>query len=289
MGDFKIPQGDQIMVTTNSSDLDGLIYSSNNEDVVIIENDGTLTAVAPGTAAITVTSGNVSKSIIVEVIEHVDDVGVNDLPIYTEAQKVVIDTNPVTEPVTSAPAKGTQAPTQAPTQASTQAPTQASTQAPTQAPTQASTQALTQAPTLAPTKESANATVPTTKSTDGTTTATSQNDDSYGLTSEELYDYLPTLGLYKKVSNAFVYEVDGNYTGQIILESKCVHIYVKSNSDGFNSILKEVVKLVLPSNYETVYKAYETATSDKALIVSGRKVQIIVGKNENHKQLIIYN
>ena len=281
MGDFRIPQGDRIVVTTNSGNSEGLIYSSNNEDVVIIESDGTLTAVAPGTAAITVTEGNVSKSIVVEVIEDKEDLGENNLPIYTEAEKVIIDSKGDTEQ--SSKSNNGEVPTQAPTKESTSKATQSVTK---------TSEAVTRESTLETTQRvTQGATVSTTKSNPATTNTTTASSEKYtqGITSEELYEYLPSMGFTQRVSNAYIYEKDGEYLGQVILESKGVHIYIKSSSTGFDSKLEEILALLLPGGYDSIMSAYSQATSDKAFLVGDRKVQIIAWKNDDHKQIIIYN
>ena len=269
MNDFKIPQGEQIIVTTNGGSCNGLIYSSSNEAVVIIDSDGTVTAVGEGIASITVTDGNRSDSIVVEVTADVDDPGEIDLPIYSEAVK---DDN------TSGGNQG----------GSSQSGSQESTsQSGIQESTShggnqgGSSQGGSQESNSQ--KETQSAYQPET----GTPSTPSGNKDA--LTSEDLYGRLEAFGFSKKVANAFVYESDGVYLGQIILESKCVHIYSKSDSDEYNRAVLEVLKLITPTGYDNVMSIYRNASSDKAVSVDGKKIQIIVGKNDVHKQLIVYN
>lgn len=278
MNDFKIPQGEQIIVTTNGGSGNGLIYSSSNEAVVIIDSDGTVTAVGEGIASITVTDGNRSDSIVVEVTADADDPGEIDLPIYSEAVK---DDNTSGGNQGGSSQGGSQGSTsQGGNQGgSSQGGSQEST---SQGGNQGgNSQGGSQESSSQ--KETQSAYQPET----GTPSTPSGNKDA--LTSADLYGRLEAFGFSKKVANAFVYEADGVYLGQIILESKCVHIYSKSDSDEYNRAVLEVLKLITPTGYDNVMSIYRNASSDKAVSVDGKKIQIIVGKNDVHKQLIVYN
>ncbi len=129
MGNFKIEVGKQIMITASFGEqvaTNIVAWKSANESVFTIDENGVLTAVGVGKAALTATMDLYSDAIIVEVVATKSEDGDLNLPNYDEAVKP-------SEP-------STQGPTQGPTQRPTQGPTQGPTQAPTEAPTQGATQ-----------------------------------------------------------------------------------------------------------------------------------------------------
>lgn len=301
MGDFKISQGEQIVITTNTAaGSENLIYTSSDESVVYIEQDGTLTAVGVGIAAITVTNGNISDSIVVEVTENDEDEGEHELPHYSQAQRPENSTSqsPVQKPtgsIQSTSQQGNENVTQSESQSITQEqsttvyPTgQQGTTRPTQGQSQSGNQGGNNGTTQHQTQSQNQSTSQgiTRPSQTQTTTAASKVEP---LNSSDLYGRLEKLGFKKKVSNCFVFELNGEYAGQIILESKCVHIYMKEKTPEYEKALLEVLKLTLPSGYENVYNRFVTTAQDTALKCDEKKVQIVVSRNDEHRQLIIYN
>ena len=268
MDDFKISQGEQIVVTSTPGE--GVLrYSSTNEDVVIVEDDGTITAVAPGVAAITVTSGTKTDSVIVEVVEHQEDKGTNNLPLYTE-----VISNVVVEP--NIPKNDT-------TVVSGETTTKAAAQPSTQTTTKAAAQPITQPVTQSQTVQS------TTKASEQTTKSQDIPVVTEKLYSIDLYDYLESFGFVKKLGNAYIYSKVTDADAQVIIENKCTHIYLKDSNLECVSALKKVVALLLPGSYEDAMDKLLHANGDSYYVMDGRGVQVIARKESEHRQIIIYN
>ncbi len=260
MDDFKISQGEQIVVTSTPGE--GVLrYSSTNEDVVIVEDDGTITAVAPGVAAITVTSGTKTDSVIVEVVEHEEDKGTNNLPLYTE-----VISNVVVEP--NIPKNDT---------------TVVSGETTTKAAAQSTAQPITQPVTQSQTVQS------TTKVSEQTTKSQDIPVVTEKLYSIDLYDYLESFGFVKKLGNAYIYSKATDADAQVIIENKCTHIYLKDSNLECVSALKKVVALLLPGSYEDAMDKLLHANGDSYYVMDGRGVQVIARKESEHRQIIIYN
>ena len=260
MDDFKISQGEQIVVTSTPGE--GVLrYSSTNEDVVIVEDDGTITAVAPGVAAITVTSGTKTDSVIVEVVEHEEDKGTNNLPLYTE-----VISNVVVEP--NIPKNDT---------------TVVSGETTTKAAAQSTAQPITQPVTQSQTVQS------TTKVSEQTTKSQDIPVVTEKLYSIDLYDYLESFGFVKKLGNAYIYSKVTDADAQVIIENKCTHIYLKDSNLECVSALKKVVALLLPGSYEDAMDKLLHANGDSYYVMDGRGVQVIARKESEHRQIIIYN
>ncbi len=271
MDDFKISQGEQIVVTSTPGE--GVLrYASTNEDVVIVEDDGTITAVAPGVAAITVTSGTKTDSVIVEVVEHQEDKGTNDLPLYTEViSNVVVEPN-IPKNDTTVVSGETKTVTVQPT-------TMASTQTTTKSTAQPITQPVTQSQTV---QSTTKASEQTTKSQDIPVVT----DKLYSI---DLYDYLESFGFVKKLGNAYIYSKVTDADAQVIIENKCTHIYLKDSNLECVSALKKVVALLLPGSYEDAMDKLLHANGDSYYVMDGRGVQVIARKESEHRQIIIYN
>ncbi|MCR5518086.1 MAG: Ig-like domain-containing protein [Lachnospiraceae bacterium] len=260
MDDFKISQGEQIVVTSTPGE--GVLrYASTNEDVVIVEDDGTITAVAPGVAAITVTSGTKTDSVIVEVVEHQEDKGTSNLPLYTD-----VISNVVVEP--NIPKNDT---------------TVVSDETTTKAATQSTVQPITQPVTQSQTVQS------TTKASEQTTKSQDIPVVTDKLYSIDLYDYLESFGFVKKLGNAYIYSKVTDADAQVIIENKCTHIYLKDSNLECVSALKKVVALLLPESFEDAMDKLLHANGDSYYVMDGRGVQVIARKESEHRQIIIYN
>ena len=120
-------------------------YKSSNKAVAKVNSKGKITAVAEGTAVITVTSkdGNAKKATCKVTVKKAGQTS-GETP--SAAPTAVPSQTPTAAP-SQAP---TEAPSQAPTAAPSQTPTEAPSQAPTEAPSQAPTEAPSQAPSPAP-------------------------------------------------------------------------------------------------------------------------------------------
>ncbi len=141
---------------------DGLeiIWTSSDESIAKVDEDGKVTGLKAGKATITVKVGEHTATFEITVSEEAKgDTETETTPTSTPTNE---PTNTPTSNPTSTPTKNptknptktpTSAPTKAPTSNPTSAPTQRPTSAPTNAPTQAPTSAPTQAPTQAPTPE----------------------------------------------------------------------------------------------------------------------------------------
>lgn len=95
-------------------------------------------------------------------------------------------------------------------------------------------------------------------------------------------------GFTSYVDNTYVYNEDGNYLGQIIIEAGRTQIYVMTRTTEFDKNLKQLLETVLPTSYENVYASFVAATQDQTLSGDGLKIRIVAAKNNDHAQLILY-
>lgn len=262
----------------------GVNWKSSDTSVLTVTYDGMVTAIRTGMAAITATNGVLSNSIIIQVIKEDETVG-DDFPIFNPETPGVIPSE-----TTSGNTEGTQENTSVPEQSKEP-----------EKPSQETTSAH-EEPTPTIEVESTTIAQPQTTTTQGASTpseaetTTKNNEETSQVIPEEttidareyiLYS-LPEFGFTNYINDTFVYEEDGNYLGQAIVEQEFTQIYVMTRTTDFDGRIKEFLKNLFPKSYAMVFNKFTNATSDTTFYADGYKVRAITSPGGGHRQLIIY-
>lgn len=270
-----------IKLTCSSNPIEysmGVTWSSSDTSVLTITYDGTVTAIKEGISVVTATHGVMSSSIIVQVIAQEATPG-EDFPIYT----------PVIPDTTTAP----NTPDNGTTQNVTSKPTVPSGN---EGNTQTSAQETT-APTVKPSEgESRPAEDETTKAENPTTgtviepaTTVRPLEPETVNTRDNIINTLPECGFSTYIGDTYVFEEDGNYLGQVIVEEDFTQLYVMTRTTYFDSKIKEFLQNVLPTGHGIAFNNLVNSKKDMTFSVDGHRVRVIASPNGGHSQLIIYH
>lgn len=106
---------------------------------------------------------------------------------------------------------------------------------------------------------------------------------------EKILSSIADLGFskYTGTDYVFVYMEDGNYLGEVIVDSKYIQIYVQTRTIKFDEAVKKLIKIIIPKEYESVYRTFAGAKDNTTVISEGHQVRIRPAGKENHAQLII--
>ena len=102
-----------------------------------------------------------------------------------------------------------------------------------------------------------------------------------------LLETLPTIGYTRHLETVYLYKEDGNYLGEVIVNDDSVQIYVQTRTTGFDAALKELLKVVLPREYNNVFVVFVQSDTNKTIVAEGHTIRIRPSEDENHAQLII--
>ena len=243
-------------------------WSSSDNSVLTVAFDGTVTAISEGIAAVTVTHGVMTDSIIIKVISEEATVD-EEFPVFDPAETEPIPTVPeASNPVVVNPTTSGQV-TNPTTAGNVEVPT---TMAPnvTEPVTEPSQGEITEPATQAPT------TAPSTGETESVDAK------------ETILTNLPHNGFSVYLTDTYVFEEDGNYLGQVIVTENFTQIYVMTRTTNFDGCLKSFLSTVLPTGYLRAFNNLTTAKSDMTFYVDGYKVRAVASPNGGHSQLIIY-
>jgi hypothetical protein len=262
--------------TASSDELaEGIIWKSSNESIVTVTSSGEVVVVGEGTAVITITSGIYTDSLVIQGITT-DKETVN---FETEAPDNPIspttggDTEPVTKPVEK-PTEPVSKPVEKPTEPATkpvEKPTEPVTK-PVEKPTEPATKPV-EKPTEPPT------TKPVVKPTEPPTVK-----PDYKLL---LTEALPTIGYTRHLEDVYLYMEDGNYLGEVIVNDDSVQLYIQTRTTSFDTALKELLKIILPKEYNNVFMTFVQSEDNKTIVAEGHRIRIRPAGDENHAQLII--
>lgn len=263
-----------VMNVTASVKPDGagaVTWTSGNPEVLVVDSTGRVVVVGTGIATITATIGTASDTIIVESISDVANDSVLKLPQYQDGSTQNTQTSAAAENQENASVSGEGEEAGI-----------------------ANTNNQTQRVTLE--QQTANETFP---STENTTRPASQNTvvlptqaretPLSDVKSTELSDTLVSEGFTRHIDGTYVYEKDDVCYGEIVINSDSTHIYVIQHSTDFDNAALTVIKELLPKSYNTVWSTADSTKSDATTMADGRKVRIVIPKNEGHKQIVIYN
>lgn len=284
---------------------DSVIWSSNNEEVLIVDQTGYVWIVGEGIAALTATSGEYSDAIAVEAVANASAQTSLGLPLYS---RLVEGSQP--DPVSPSPegngqenSGGSDVPEESGEYASENNGTESggsyqkpegegsgqtgmdnsgSAAEPPTAPSQPSTDVSDVTPEKQPGDQETDTQPPAMPTQPETTAAP-------GIDTTEMFAVLSATGFSPYLSNACIYEEDEVYLGEIIVASDSVHIYIKQRSADFDNAVKNALSYLLPNTAETVWNSYLSATSDRTISSDGRKVRFVMPAANAHSQIIVYN
>lgn len=260
----------------------GVNWKSSDTSVLTVTYDGMVTAIKTGMAAITATNGVLSNSIIIQVIEKGETVP-EDFPIFNPETpgETTSGNGEGTQESTGTPEPSKEPVTTNPSQETTSANEVLTTPAENESTTVAEPQTTVPPVTVAPPEDETT--------TDGIEETTEAVPEETTIDSREYILYsLPEFGFTGYINDTFVYEEDGNYLGQAIVEQDFTQIYVMTRTTGFDSSIKEFLKSFFPKGYATVFNKFTNATSDTTFYSDGYKVRAITSPGGGHRQLIIY-
>ena len=258
MDDTAIPVGTTFMAAAivEPADTDkALIWTSSNDDVMTVKQDGLVTVKGTGTAALTATVGDVSDAIAIEGIESAAAGSKNGYTVYTGNGSIL-------KPSSSVPA-GSSAGSGSGTGSSY--------------------------------SDNGSYSYNSTGNNSGYSAGTgsshenSNSTGSDGKTSSDIGEVLNKEGFTQEYSNVYVYTDGGTYYGEIITQPDVSIIYIKQRNEGFDARIKGVLAQLLPESCNQVWNNYVSATTDRTFTVEDRKVRIVTASRGGHSQIVIYN
>lgn len=258
MDDTAIPVGTTFMAAAivEPADTDkALIWTSSNEDVMTVNQDGLVTVKGTGTAALTATVGDVSDAIAIEGIESAAAGSKNGYTVYTGNGSIL-------KPSSSVPAGSS-----------------------------AGSGSGTGSSYSDNGSYSYNSTGNNSGYSAGTGSSHENNNStgSDGKTSSDIGEVLNKEGFTQEYSNVYVYTDGGTYYGEIITQPDVSIIYIKQRNEGFDARIKGVLAQLLPESCNQVWNNYVSATTDRTFTVEDRKVRIVTASRGGHSQIVIYN
>lgn len=282
-----IGQSYTLSLSANPVELvESVIWSSNNEDAVVVDDRGQIVLVGEGVAAITATSGQYSSAIVIEVVKNAGDtgnmgfntVGQIDKPDTSDTAETAEESQPVQNETDTSTWDGQNGGTDA---ADDDAQTGAAGDINSGGSTGAAEPATQE--TTHDHGQDSSFEETTAEFVPPTTTAAGAIDTA------EMFSVLSSAGFSQYLPNASIYEVDGEYYGEIIVESDSVHIYIKKRSGQFDMAIRGALAYLLPDTSESVWNVYNTLSKDKTINSDGRKVRFIMPAANAHSQIIVYN
>lgn len=258
MDDTAIPVGTTFMAAAivEPADTDkALIWTSSNDDVMTVKQDGLVTVKGTGTAALTATVGDVSDAIAIEGIESAAAGSKNGYTVYTGNGSIL-------KPSSSVPA-GSSAGSGSGTGSSY--------------------------------SDNGSYSYNSTGNNSGYSAGTGSNHENSnstgnnGKTSSDIGEVLNKEGFTQEYSNVYVYTDGGTYYGEIITQPDVSIIYIKQRNEGFDARIKGVLAQLLPESCNQVWNNYVSATTDRTFTVEDRKVRIVTASRGGHSQIVIYN
>lgn len=285
MDDFAAVVGTQVkvaaLVTPANTDL-SLTWSSSNNSVFTVTNEGVVVVRGKGTAVLTATAGNVSDSIVIEGIDSVASGSVNNLPIYTASNGDISysgNTQNNSGYTYNQGASGGQneyngGQNEQNTQISSE--NQGSQNQNNQNGQNQNNQAQ------QPTGSNSN-------NNSGNNSNNNPTGGNGGYNSTNVGEVLPSNGFTPVISNVYTYEENGQYYGEIVTQPNVTIIYIKQRGAGFDSKVQSVIASMIPESSSQVWSTYQTANTDKTFVADNKKVRIVVAAGGGHSQIVIYN
>ncbi len=285
-----------LSLSANPVDLvESVIWSSSNEDSVIVDEKGKVVLVGEGVAAVTATAGQYSSAIAIEVVKDSSaqgDMGFNTIGWNdnrnqnngTTAQNQT-DSGETTQ-------NGTISDSNAGGNNSEETVTEPAGSDYTDGGNNVRENETTQ-PSRNNETESNRSTENTSheETTEETTTEfiPPTTKAAEAIDTQEMFSILSQSGFSQYLPNAAIYDVDGEYYGEVIVQSDSVHIYIKKRSGEFDMAVRGALAYLLPETSESVWNVYTTLSKDKTINSDGRKVRFVMAAANAHSQIIVYN
>ena len=285
-----------LSLSANPVDLvESVIWSSSNEDSVIVDEKGKVVLVGEGVAAVTATAGQYSSAIAIEVVKDSSaqgDMGFNTIGWNdnrnqnngTTAQNQT-DSGETTQ-------NGTISDSNAGGNNSEETVTEPAGSDYTDGGNNVCENETTQ-PSRNNETESNRSTENTSheETTEETTTEfiPPTTKAAEAIDTQEMFSILSQSGFSQYLPNAAIYDVDGEYYGEVIVQSDSVHIYIKKRSGEFDMAVRGALAYLLPETSESVWNVYTTLSKDKTINSDGRKVRFVMAAANAHSQIIVYN
>lgn len=258
MDDTAIPVGTTFMAAAivEPADTDkALIWTSSNDDVMTVKQDGLVTVKGTGTAALTATVGDVSDAIAIEGIESAAAGSKNGYTVYTGNGSILKSSSSVPAGSSAGSGSGT-----------------------------GSSYSDNGSYSYNSTGNNSGYSAGT-----GSSHENSNSTGSDGKTSSDIGEVLNKEGFTQEYSNVYVYTDGGTYYGEIITQPDVSIIYIKQRNEGFDARIKGVLAQLLPESCNQVWNNYVSATTDRTFTVEDRKVRIVTASRGGHSQIVIYN
>lgn len=258
MDDTAIPVGTTFMAAAivEPADTDkALIWTSSNEDVMTVNQDGLVTVRGTGTAALTATVGDVSDAIAIEGIESAAAGSKNGYTVYTGNGSILKPSSSVPAGSSAGSGSGT-----------------------------GSSYSDNGSYSYNSTGNNQSG-----SSNSGNSQENNNSTGSDGKTSSDIGEVLNKEGFTQEYSNVYVYTDGGTYYGEIITQPDVSIIYIKQRNEGFDARIKGVLAQLLPESCNQVWNNYVSATTDRTFTVEDRKVRIVTASRGGHSQIVIYN
>ena len=268
MDDTAIPVGTIFMAAAivEPADTDkALIWTSSNDDVMTVNQDGLVTVKGTGTAALTATVGDVSDAIAIEGIESAAVGSKNGYTVYTGNGSILKPSSSVQAGSSAGSGSGT-----------------------------GSSYNDNGSYSYNSTGNNRNSSYnPGNNQSGSSNSGNSQENNnstgSDGKTSSDIGEVLNKEGFTQEYSNVYVYTDGGTYYGEIITQPDVSIIYIKQRNEGFDARIKGVLAQLLPESCNQVWNNYVSATTDRTFTVEDRKVRIVTASRGGHSQIVIYN
>lgn len=268
MDDTAIPVGTTFMAAAivEPADTDkALIWTSSNDDVMTVKQDGLVTVKGTGTAALTATVGDVSDAIAIEGIESAAAGSKNGYTVYTGNGSILKPSSSVPAGSSAGSGSGT-----------------------------GSSYSDNGSYSYNSTGNKSGYSAGTGNNQSGSSNSGSSQENnnstgSDGKTSSDIGEVLNKEGFTQEYSNVYVYTDGGTYYGEIITQPDVSIIYIKQRNEGFDARIKGVLAQLLPESCNQVWNNYVSATTDRTFTVEDRKVRIVTASRGGHSQIVIYN
>lgn len=276
MDDTAIPVGTTFMAAAivEPADTDkALIWTSSNDDVMTVKQDGLVTVKGTGTAALTATVGDVSDAIAIEGIESAAAGSKNGYTVYTGNGSILKPSSSVPEGSSAGSGSGTGS---------------------SHENSNSTGNNLSGTGSNNNTGNNGNSSYnPGNNQSGSSNSGNSQENNnstgSDGKTSSDIGEVLNKEGFTQEYSNVYVYTDGGTYYGEIITQPDVSIIYIKQRNEGFDARIKGVLAQLLPESCNQVWNNYVSATTDRTFTVEDRKVRIVTASRGGHSQIVIYN
>lgn len=259
MDDTAIPVGTTFMAAAivEPADTDkALIWTSSNDDVMTVKQDGLVTVKGTGTAALTATVGDVSDAIAIEGIESAAAGSKNGYTVYTGNGSILKSSSSVPAGSSAGSGSGTGSNNNTGNNGNS---------------------------SYNPGNNQSGS------SNSGNSQGNNNSTGSDGKTSSDIGEVLNKEGFTQEYSNVYVYTDGGTYYGEIITQPDVSIIYIKQRNEGFDARIKGVLAQLLPESCNQVWNNYVSATTDRTFTVEDRKVRIVTASRGGHSQIVIYN